>query len=84
MYERLIVWLVYPSCAGFHKNPNGSSVGNADPVEPIALRDGDGFTNKNGTAASPCAKFVTENKLNKNRMDRKDVVFIEILLENLN
>ncbi len=82
MKERLFVWLVYPNCAGFQRKPNGSSVGNAAPVEPIALSDGDGFSNKNGTAASPCAKLVIENKLNRNRMVKKDVVFIEILLEN--
>ena len=84
MYERLFVWLVYPNCAGFQINPNGSSVGSAVPVEPIALRDGDGLINKNGTAASPCAKLVNENKWNRKRMVREDVVFIEILLENLN
>ena len=83
MYERLFVWLVYPNCAGFQRNPNGSSVGSAVPVAPIALRDVDGLINKNGTAASPCAKLVIENKLNRNRVVRKDVVFIEILLEKL-
>jgi hypothetical protein len=72
---------VYPNCAGFHKNPNGSSVGKAVPVAPIALREGEGFSNKNGTAASPCAKPVTENKLNTKRMVRRDVAFIEILPE---
>jgi len=82
MKDRLFVWLVYPNCAGFHKNPKGSSVGSAVPVEPIALSDGDGFSNKNGTAASPCAKLVIENKWNRKRMVREDVVFIEILLEN--
>jgi hypothetical protein len=74
---------VYPNCAGFHKNPNGSSVGNAVPVDPIALRDGDGFSNKNGTAASPCAKLVTENKFKKAKQMRNDEVFIRIISTSL-
>ena len=81
MNERLFVWLVYPNWAGFQRNPNGSSVGNAVPVAPIALSDGEGFNTRNGTAASPCAKFDAENKLKKRMTVRKDVAFIEILPE---
>jgi hypothetical protein len=48
------------------------------PVCPIALNDGEGCSNKNGTAASPCENVLFVIKRNEKKLRKRTVVFITL------